>query len=170
MTGKERKKHRRLRAGKTPRHVEVEWRAVSTGPSAVRHGAIPVSHLKVDACAKCHSERRTATEDRRHPECPSDHGHRHAAQRQRRSGNLAGARQGLCNARRGGGRSYVPRRQRDSRGDHQRLRSRAADRPFAWWSTLESSMSQGSVPPLRTLSPTTSLGDWARRAILHRGL
>lgn len=52
----------------SPWHVEVEWRAVSTGPSAVRHGAIPVSHLKVEACAKCHSEGRAATEDNRHPE------------------------------------------------------------------------------------------------------
>jgi len=53
-------KHRRLRPCKTPRHVEVEWRAVSTGPSAVRHGAIPLSHLKVEACAKCHSQRRAS--------------------------------------------------------------------------------------------------------------
>ncbi len=37
-------------------------------PSAACHGAIPVSHLKVEACAKCHSEGRAATEDNRHPE------------------------------------------------------------------------------------------------------
>src|SRR5688500_18072566 len=54
-------------AVQTAQQLKVERYAVSAGPSAIRHGAIPVSRLEVSPRAKRHSERRAAAEDDRHP-------------------------------------------------------------------------------------------------------